>query len=105
MEYDKEVKDILIEILKWTKFQGMLHVKNILETNLDTDLKKIVYELSDGKSSVEIARIAEVSDWTIRNYWKSWAPTQIVEVDPTYKGRYRKVFSLKEVGIAVPVIP
>lgn len=102
MESDKEVKDILLEILKWTKFQGMQQVKQILETNLDTDIKKIVYELSDGKSSVEISRIAKVSDWTIRNYWKSWAPIQIVEIDPNYKGRYRKVFSLKDVGIPVP---
>jgi len=105
MTEDQGNRDVLLEILKWTKFQGMRQVKQILEDNLDTETKKLVYKLSDGKSSVEISRIAKVSDWTIRNYWKSWDPIQIVEIDPNYKGRYRKVFSLREVGVTVPVIP
>jgi len=102
MTEDQGNRDVLLEILKWTKFQGMQNVKDILETNLDTDVKKIIYELCDGKSSSEIAKISKVSDQTVRNYWKLWAPLSIVEIHPDYKKRYRKVFSLKEVGITVP---
>ncbi len=103
MNYDKEIKDALIEILKWTKFQGMQQVKQVLETNLDNDAKKLIYELSDGRSSPNIARIAKVSPPTVRDYWKLWGPMGIVEIHPDYKKRCRRIFSLKEVGISVPV--
>lgn len=102
MTEDQGNRDVLLEILKWTKFQGMRQVKQILENNLDTETKKLVYELSDGRSSPDIARIVAVSDQTVRDYWKAWAPVQIVEIHPDYKKRYRKMFSLKEVGIPVP---
>jgi hypothetical protein len=100
---DPEIKDVLMDILKWTKFQGMQQVKQVLETTLDNETKKLVYELSDGMSSPAIARIAKVSPPTVRDYWKLWAPMGIVEIHPDYKKRYRRVFSLEEVGIAVPV--
>lgn len=95
-------RDVLLEILKWTKFQGIQQVKQILEANLDNDTKKLVYELSDGRSSSAIATIAKVSRCTVRDYWKLWAPMEIIEIHPDYKKRYRKIFSLKEVGITVP---
>ena len=95
-------RDVLLEILKWTKFQGMRQVKKILEDNLDTDTKKLVYELSDGRSSPDIAKVVSVTDTTVREYWRAWAPILIVEIHPNYKKRYCKVFSLKEVGISVP---
>ena len=104
MDNDQEIKNILKEILKWTKFEGMQKVKQVLEATLDTDAKKLIYELSDGRPSPAIARIASVSDQTVRNYWKEWAVLEIVEVHPDYKKRYRRVFSLKEVGIKVPEV-
>ena len=101
---DQEIKDILREILKWTKFEGMQKVKQVLEASLDNDVKKLIYELSDGKSSPEIARIAEVDQSTVRDYWKKWAVPGIVEIHPNYKKRYRRLFSLSEVGIEVPEV-
>ena len=104
MDNDQEIKDILKEILKWTKFEGMQKVKQVLETTLDNDAKKLIYELSDSKSSPEIASIAGVNSLTGRNYWKEWAVLGIVEVHPDYKKRYRRIFSLGEVGIEVPEV-
>ena len=104
MDNDQEIKDILKEILKWTKFEGMQKVKQVLETTLDNDAKKLIYEMSDGRSSPAIARIAGVSPLTVRDYWKEWAILGIVEIHPDYKKRYHKVFSLKEVGIKVPEV-
>lgn len=102
MNYDKEIKDTLIEILKWTKFQGKQQVKQILESVLDTDSKRLVYELSDGRSSPAIATIVNVHHSTVLDYWKLWAPVGIMEIHPDYQKRYRKIFSLKEVGIIIP---
>lgn len=104
MDSDRETKDILREILKWTKFQGMQKVKQVLETTLDSDTKKLIYELSDGRSSSEIARTAMVSAQTVRNYWREWAVLGIAETHPDYARRYHRIFSLMEVGINVPDI-
>jgi hypothetical protein len=101
---DQEIKGILREILKWTKFQGMQNVKQVLEDTLDTETKKLVYELSNGTSSPRIAKIAGVDPTTVRDYWKDWVVLGIAETHPDYKKRYRRVFSLKEIGIAVPEV-
>ena len=104
MDNDQEIKDILKEILKWAKFEGMQKVKQVLETTLDTDTKKLFYESSDGISSPKIAKIAEVDPTTVRDYWKDWDVLGLVENHPDYKKRYCRVFSLKEVGIKVPKV-
>ena len=104
MDDDQEIKGILKEILKWTKFEGMQKVKQLLETTLDSDDKKLIYELSDGRSSPRIAETVGVAGPTVRDYWKDWAVLGIVEIHPDYKRRYRRIFSLKEVGIEVPEV-
>ena len=90
--------------MKWTKFQGIQKVKQVLEVALDTDTKKLIYEQSNGDSSPKIAKVAKVDETTVREYWRNWAVFGIVEIHPDYKGRYRRIFSLKEVGIEVPVV-
>lgn len=97
-----EVKEILKEILKWTKFQGIQKAKSVLEATLDDDIKKLIYHLSDGEDSKTIASRARVSDQTVRNYWKRWAVLGIIEPYPKYKGRYWKLFSLEDFGIEIP---
>lgn len=104
MDSNEEIKNILKEILKWTKFQGMQKIKQVLETALNTDTKKLVYELSDGISSPKIAKIAGADSSTVRDYWRDWGILGIVEIHPEYKRRYRRIFSLKEVGIEVPEV-
>lgn len=104
MNDDQGIKDILKEILKWTKFEGMQKVKQVLESTLDNDDKKLIYDLSDGRSSSKIARIAGVSGQTVRNYWKEWAVLGIVEFHPEHKKRYHRIFSFKEVGIEIPEV-
>jgi hypothetical protein len=48
-----------------------------------------VYELSDGKSSREIAKIVgEITHVTVVNYWKEWARLGWVKPSDTYKGRW-----------------
>ncbi len=102
MSDDKNIKEILKEILKWTKFEGMQKVKQVLVDNLDSDVKKLTYELSDGRSSLEIAKAVGIAEHTVRNYWKDWSIIGIVEIHPELKKRYRQIFSLKEVGVEIP---
>lgn len=101
---DKMIK-LLEEILKWTKFEGMQKARELLISVLDNDTKKLVYQLSDGKSSPQIAKIAKVSAWTVRDYWNSWGAIGITEIHPEYKKRHRHVFSLDKLGIECPPIP
>ena len=77
----------------------MIKVKEILKSELDDDKKKLIYELSDGRSSPEIAKIAGVTSKTVRNYWRKWNKMNIMKIHPNYKKRYCKVFSLEEIGI------
>jgi predicted transcriptional regulator len=99
----QETVELLRQILKWIKFDGMQRVKGTLTDVLQKDVEKIIYEFSDGKSSIEIARIAGVSHQTVVNYWKRWSRIGIVEAERARGGsRYRRVFSLEDFGIEVP---
>lgn len=99
---EDEIIVLLKEILKWTKFQGMQNLKKILEDTLESDSERIAYHLSDGRPPAEIAKLSGVSDQTIRNWWKQWYPMGLIEPAPTWKGRFRKVFSLEDLGIEIP---
>ena len=99
-----EQTQLLREILKWIRFAGMKEVKVVLSSTLDSETKIVIYHLSDGdKGSREIAEASGVSDWTVRNYWKSWARFGIVEPIKVGRGeRYKKAFELEDFGIEVP---
>lgn len=94
--------ELLEEILKWTKFEGRKRVTEVFKSELDDETKKLVYELSDGRSSPEIARIVKVDSSTVRDWWRKWADTSIMEICQGYKRRYCKTLSLGELGIEAP---
>ncbi|HKZ39910.1 MAG TPA: hypothetical protein VJ044_03060 [Candidatus Hodarchaeales archaeon] len=95
---------VLREILKWIRFTGMKEVKSVLISALDTDQKKIIYQLSDGQISArEIARQTALSDKTVRNYWGLWARIGVVEAIKAGAGeRYKRSFDLEDLGIEAP---
>lgn len=105
----RDLIDLLSEILKWTKFIGKQKLKTLLQDVVKEDLEKVIYELSDGKSLRQMEKICKangysVSHATIGNYWDRWASLGIVEPSSRFKGRYERVVSLKEVGIDFPPI-
>lgn len=104
MQQSNEQIEVLREILKWIKFTGAKEVKNVLVATLDTEQKCLIYHLSDGnRGSVEIAKIANTSDTTVRRYWLSWARQGIVESFRVRGGeRYKKSFELEDFGIEIP---
>lgn len=100
----REIASILKELLKWSRFAGMIQLKNILAENLKSETEMLVYELSDGERGTrEIARAAGVgSNATIAAYWKKWSKLGIVESSRNYRGRYQRICSLEEVGLTAP---
>jgi Fic family protein len=104
-EERNHVTELLKEVLKWTKFQGMMKVKEVLLETLKKDEEKIVYQNSDGRDSRDIAKIAGISHQTVVNYWKRWANVGIVEPIKVRGGiRYKKSFSLLDFGIEIPKV-
>jgi hypothetical protein len=98
--------DLLREILKWVKFAGAREVRTVLMNILDTEQKRLVYHLSDGKhGSIDIGKAANVSDSTIRRLWESWVRLGIVEPLAVQGGiRYKKSFALEDFGFTVPQV-
>ena len=94
--------ELLEEICKWQRFQGFIKLREVLTFVLKTDLDRQIYELSDGRSTNEVANnvtVVKVSNMTVYNYWKRWAKLGIMEPASNFKGRFKRVVSLEDVGI------
>jgi len=101
---DREIKDVLREILKWTKVTSIPSVKNLLLDQLPSPEEKIAYHSSDGKTRKEVAKQAKVGDATISRWWKKWTRAGIAEAVPVRGGeRAVRSFSLDDFGIEIPV--
>lgn len=99
-------EQILKEILKWIKFAGMKDVKAVLISELQTDEEKIVYQNSDGKNgTVELGKLAGMSNFTVHDRWASWAKMGLGESIPVRGGeRFKRSFDLEDFGIKIPEI-
>lgn len=104
---DKQDKiiELLDEILRWTRLQGVQNARAVLTTALKTDTDKIIYHLSDGRPSGEIAKVCGVTDVSVRRYWRRWFTLGITQPSKKYKGRFERSFSLADLGIEVPAMP
>lgn len=104
-----DIRNTLKESAKWVKFAGIKEVRPILESKLDTDIKKIIYVLSDGKNSTrDIERLAkDISQKSVSNYWQDWEKSGLGESSQTMGGgsRFKHSFELDDLGIDVPEIP
>jgi len=99
----KELVRLTGELVKWTKPQGLLTVRQVLASALRSDAEKLVYNFSDGRGSQEVAKVSGVSFPTVTVYWKRWSALGIVEPMKVQGGtRYRRLFSLEDLGIEVP---
>jgi len=103
---DKQDKviELLEEILRWTRLQGVQNARAVLANALKTDVLKAAYQLSDGRSSTEVGKACGVSHMTVTNYWRQWFTLGIAQPSKKYKGRFERAFSLEDLGIEVPSI-
>lgn len=68
-----ETNDLLKEILKWQKMQGLSVFKSLIPILLDSKKKREVYEMTDGTLTVkQISEKAKVATGTISNWWNKW---------------------------------
>ena len=97
--------ELLEEILLWTKYDYSETKQKMIE-HLDTDEKKIAYQLSDGeKSTRDISKKAGVHFTTIADWWRSWFKLELMEQTEKYGGsRYKRFISLTKMGIPIPEI-
>jgi len=103
-KFDRMI-ELLEEILKWLRLEGVERAKTTLNDLIRTDTEKLVYESSDGRTSRGVADIAGVSHTTVVNYWNRWAKYGIVEEVRSRRGaRYKRIFSLSDFGTEVPAI-
>ena len=103
---DKQDKviELLEQILTWTRLQGVQNARAVLLDALNSDTLKVAYQLSDGRSSTEVAKACNLSPMTITNYWRRWFTLGIAQPSKKYKGRFERIFSLEDLGIEVPSI-
>lgn len=103
---DKQDKviELLEQILTWTRLQGVQNARAVLLDALNSDTLKVAYQLSDGRSSIEVAKACNLSPMTITNYWRRWFTLGIAQPSKKYKGRFERIFSLEDLGIEVPSI-
>lgn len=99
-----KVVELLEEILIWTRLQGVQNARAVLVSALTTDVHKLAYQLSDGRSSAEVAKDCGVSGMTVTNYWKRWFTLGIARPSPKFKGRFERIFSLEDLGVEIPSI-
>jgi len=104
MGKDERIIKLLEEILIWMKYDYHATKEKMLEI-LDTDDKKIVYELSDGeRSRRDLTKYVSVSGKTISNWWNDWFDSGLVVQTEKYEGgRYKRLCSLTKMGIRIPM--
>jgi hypothetical protein len=93
----------LREILNWTRFANIAKLREVLESELDTDEKKLAYESSNGENTLkDLVPLCGAPYGTITNWWPRWHRMGILTESENRKGRMKKITSLSDVGIDVP---
>jgi biotin operon repressor len=97
----ESIERILKEVLNWLKVGSIPQLRLTLTQELDSEVKKRVYELTDGmKSQNEIEAATKVSRRMVSYYWQKWYGMGIVVDSEKRKGRMQKIVSLDQVGIS-----
>jgi hypothetical protein len=92
---------LLAEILKWQKLQGLQLLRTILPNILESTEKRKVYELTDGQAGVvDISKKAGVATDTISNWWNNWLANGVLTKE---NSKYKKIISLKDIGLSVTI--
>lgn len=101
MSREDEMIGLLEELVRWTKVTSIPHVKGLLESL--SDVEKIAYQNSDGRSSRDVAKTVNVHFTTVSQWWRKWYTLGIVESMQVQRGtRYRRSFSLEDFDIKIP---
>lgn len=98
MNNEEKIVELLTETVRWLRFQGLEKAKAAVAEHLDTDKKKLVFDLTDGKSTVRsIVAETGASSASLFTWWNEWYAAGIL----TKEGdKYRHLFKLSEIGLS-----
>lgn len=101
---NEEKLDVVLEkldkLIFWLKLSNLEAAKEYFGKILNTDRKKEIYQLSDGRSVAEIKKhLKIVSKSAIPDLWADWSTKGILIDSNRNKGRKMKVIDLKELGL------
>lgn len=103
---DDQTNEILREILKWQRLQGIeILKKKVKKENLFEDEKDVLiyYHSDSNKSMRDLARIVGVKHSKVQRLWNKWIDAGVVEAIEKYRGRRcKRVFELNELGLELP---
>lgn len=101
---NEEILRTLREMLKWLKFTGIKEVRTVMSNALETEQKRMIFHLSDGKrGTIEIGKLANVGSSTVARYWEAWYRLGLMEPIAVQGGvRYKKYFELEDFGFVIP---
>lgn len=98
-----ENQKLLREIARWSRFQNIGRLKDVLVVELDSDEKKLAFENTNGMKGIkEIAQASGAPRDTVYSWWQKWSRLGILEPSESREGRLAKICSLEDVGIKVP---
>ena len=97
-----QIASSLSEMVRLTRVMAYPAVREVLATTLDTDQKRLVYDLLDGERKImTIQSLSGVNASYVSQWGQEWEKMGIVEPGAR-KGRRRKCFDLSMFGIQVP---
>lgn len=103
-DIESKKNHLLEELAYWTKLNVILtHKKTILEL-LESPKERLIFQLSNGKSSRELASEFHMDKRTVSKLWKIWIEKGIAQAVPVKGGgiRAQRSFSLEDFGIEIP---
>ena len=102
----RDIHNDLTELIKWTKVSSYEQVKKFLESVLDSETKKIVYQLSNGKIGREEAvKQVKSSSVSISKYWNQWSKLGLGESVSAQGGkRFKRSFDLDDFDLIPEVL-
>lgn len=84
----------------------MKEVKEIINTTLDDEQKKLAYQLSDGtRGSQQICKATGIkSPTTVTKHWKTWIRLGLGEAVAVSGGdRFKRAFDLEDFGYEIEI--
>jgi len=98
--------ELLEELVKWIKVTSIPTVKELLLKILESPEERVAYQSSDGERTTRsVGDIANVGHYKIADWWRAWIKAGIAEPVSVQRGeRAKRIFSLDDFGIEVPVI-
>ena len=96
-------QETLEEIATWVKIGNFANVKGILTSALKKPEERLVYHLSDGRSTRDINAMSDVSRGSISNYQNNWYRIGLMKtIGARGSDRFIKKFNLEDFGIEIP---